>query len=362
LSPDENSMKTIRFMSSNDLKDNIVQLLEEVAERAGYINLRHPEKEDLSLDIDLVKDDLRRLYRQFELLKNANGEASGSFGAPPEASPASPEDSSLATPAASPATPKAPPEAPSAQPEAPAVPPEAPAGPPETPGTPSETSAAQHEAPSPQSEAPSKQPGAPGAPQETPPSPPEETNRELEDQESGSEEPSTSQQPSGSPSAPPHSERPGNMATERPDETPASSDSRPGAQGSGKKKAVIDLLSEYAGRTIGDQYMEEDNSVHQRISNQKEDKSIGTRMQQKPIASLKEAIGVNEKFLFINELFKGNIQAYNEAISRLNEMDDAKAAFDYLNELSMVHSWDANRSASTIEKLADLVHRRHMSK
>ncbi len=304
-------------MSNNDLKDNIVQLLGEVAERAGYINRRHPEKEDLSLDIDLVKDDLRRLYRQFELLKNSNGEVSGSPAVSREMSAAKPE-ASAAAPKAPPATPEAAPKAPAARPEAPTAPPDAPANPPETPATPSEASAKPPETPEAPPEASAARPEPPAAATETPETPPE-SPASPSGESSGSSEP-------------------------------------------GKNKAVIDLLSEYAGRTIGDQYLEEDNSVHQRISNQKEDKSIGTRMQQKPIASLKEAIGVNEKFLFINELFKGNIQAYNEAISRLNEMDDAKAAFDYLNELSMVHSWDANRSVSTIEKLADLVHRRHMSK
>ena len=274
-------------MSNTDLRDNIVRLLEEVVERANYINHRHPEKQDLSLDIDLVKDDLRSLYRHFESLKNANGAKSGNK------------------------------EEVSKQPVAP---------PP--------VSDVSHTG----ATSPEKEEGASLSKAEEPVTKPEE------------------------PAAKP--EEPVSRPVKRPEGNPAGkqSDPRPGNPRPGDNKAVIDLLSEYAGRTIGDQYMEEDKSVHQRISNQKEDKSIGTRMQQNPIPSLKEAIGVNEKFLFINELFKGNIQAYNEAISRLNEMDDAKAAFEYLNELSMVHSWDANRSATTIEKLADLVHRRHMSK
>ena len=300
-------------MSNTDLRDNIVRLLEEVVERANYINHRHPEKQDLSLDIDLVKDDLRSLYRHFELLKNANGTNSvrqTEFSKQPVAAPPASDisyagghsaDKKEDAPVTRPAAPASQPEEPVAKPEEPVTRPAAPASQPEEPLSKS----------------------AEEDPVRKPAEKPEE-------------------KPENHPVAPPGSR---------------SGDPRPGSN-----KAVIDLLSEYAGRTIGDQYIEEDKSVHQRISNQKEDKSIGTRMQQNPISSLKEAIGVNEKFLFINELFKGNIQAYNEAISRLNEMDDGKAAFDYLNDLSMIHSWDANRSASTIEKLADLVHRRHISK
>ncbi len=301
-------------MRNTDLRDNIVRLLEEVVERANYINHRHPEKQDLSLDIDLVKDDLRSLYRHFELLKNANGAKSGRR-----------EEVSKQPAAATPVSDVSYTEGPSPEKE--------------------------EEAPLPKPEEPVTKPDEPAAKSTEPVSKPAEEHP-IEKPAAKPEKPVTKPEEAVS--------RP----VKRPEGNPAGkqSDPGPGNPRPGDNKAVIDLLSEYAGRTIGDQYMEEDKSVHQRISNQKEDKSIGTRMQQNPIASLKEAIGVNEKFLFINELFKGNIQAYNEAISRLNEMDDAKAAFEYLNELSMVHSWDANRSATTIEKLADLVHRRHISK
>ena len=127
-------------------------------------------------------------------------------------------------------------------------------------------------------------------------------------------------------------------------------------------KTVIDLLSSYENQTIADRYIsQDDNSLHNRISSNKEDRSIGARMQQHPINSLKDVIGVNEKFLFINELFQGNIQAYNESIARLNEMETLRTAFDYLNELGAAFDWDAKRSATTIEKFANYVQRRHMN-
>lgn len=125
-------------------------------------------------------------------------------------------------------------------------------------------------------------------------------------------------------------------------------------------KTVIDLLSDKGRKTIGDQYVEADNSLNKRISADNEDKSISARMQQKPISNIKEVIGVNEKFLFINELFEGNFQEYHDAIARLNDMQGMQEAFDYLNILSEKYSWDANRSAATIEKLANYVQRRYL--
>ncbi len=125
-------------------------------------------------------------------------------------------------------------------------------------------------------------------------------------------------------------------------------------------KTVLDILSSFSKKTIGDQYVAADNSLNRRISADQEDKSIGARMQQKPIASIKEVIGVNEKFLFINELFHGNIQEYHDAIARLNGMQHMQEAFDFLNKLSEQYSWDANRSSATIERLANYVQRRYM--
>ena len=136
----------------------------------------------------------------------------------------------------------------------------------------------------------------------------------------------------------------------------------PGDAKGSNGKTVIDLFSQHQTRSIGDQFGQDDNSLHQRISGQKEDKSIGARLQQHPINSIKDAIGLNEKFLFINELFEGDIQVYNEAIAKLNNMGSMKEAFDYLNELTAVHHWDAKRSAETIEKLAGFVQRRYLDR
>jgi len=104
----------------------------------------------------------------------------------------------------------------------------------------------------------------------------------------------------------------------------------------------------------------EDNSLHQRLAAQKEDKSLSTRLQMIPIAHIKEGIGINEKFRFINELFAGNLQQYNEAAERLNNFSNIDEAFVYLNTLGKTHGWDENNSAETIEKLAGIVMRRYM--
>ncbi|MFW5707904.1 MAG: hypothetical protein ACOC12_08290, partial [Bacteroidota bacterium] len=81
---------------------------------------------------------------------------------------------------------------------------------------------------------------------------------------------------------------------------------------------------------------------------------------QKPVANIKEAIGINEKFLFINELFSGDLKAYNDAVQQLNNCSSIQEAFELLNRYTEDFQWDGQRSAETIEKFANIVQRRYM--
>lgn len=111
---------------------------------------------------------------------------------------------------------------------------------------------------------------------------------------------------------------------------------------------------------VAEKYSNEKSSIYERLLQIKEDKSIGARMQYKPVKNIKEAIGVNEKFLFINELFNGDLKSYNEAVEKLNQFPSIHEAFEFLNKLTHEFQWDGQRSADTIEKFANLVQRRYM--
>ena len=49
-----------------------------------------------------------------------------------------------------------------------------------------------------------------------------------------------------------------------------------------------------------------------------EDNSLAARLQRKPVSDLISAIGINDKFLFLNELFGGSMEKYNKSIRSLN--------------------------------------------
>lgn len=87
-----------------------------------------------------------------------------------------------------------------------------------------------------------------------------------------------------------------------------------------------------------------------------EDGSIAARMQRKPISDLRSAIGINEKFLFINELFKGNMQQYNKTLDEFNDFKSLQGAQTYLLELKVEYQWDEDSQAFL--KLREFVERR----
>ncbi|MDI3527114.1 MAG: hypothetical protein PWR03_1297 [Tenuifilum sp.] len=78
-----------------------------------------------------------------------------------------------------------------------------------------------------------------------------------------------------------------------------------------------------------------------------------SRLQNKPISDLSKAIGINDKFLFIKELFNGNSEHYNQTIKQLNTITDLNDAIIYLQEN---FDWDPNNE--TVVTFIDLVRRK----
>ena len=89
-----------------------------------------------------------------------------------------------------------------------------------------------------------------------------------------------------------------------------------------------------------------------------EDTSLAARLQRKPVADLAAAIGINDKFLLLNELFGGSMEKYNKSIRALNNFSTLLGAKTYMSELQIEFQWDCESDA--YKKLDNLVERRFM--
>jgi len=79
--------------------------------------------------------------------------------------------------------------------------------------------------------------------------------------------------------------------------------------------------------------------------------------QKPPIADLRAAIGINDRFLFASELFGGEMQEYEIAIQQLNSAETRTSALAYFGSLQQLYNWDNEHE--TVKRLHDLVERRY---
>lgn len=130
---------------------------------------------------------------------------------------------------------------------------------------------------------------------------------------------------------------------------------RPVKSSAGKTSASSDL---FGGQTIADKLKSETPSLNDRITQGRVDQSLAHKMQLKPISDLKTAIGINEKFQFVNDLFEGRIELYNEAINNLNNCNSDTSAQRLLEDLKAAHNWKEETEA--YNKLKTFINRRYI--
>ena len=86
---------------------------------------------------------------------------------------------------------------------------------------------------------------------------------------------------------------------------------------------------------------------------------VATVLQGAPIRDLKKAIGVNDRFLFVNDLFRGDENMYERSIKTINGFSIyPEAQYWIQRELKVKLSWPDN---SESVKLFDLLIRRRFS-
>ena len=110
------------------------------------------------------------------------------------------------------------------------------------------------------------------------------------------------------------------------------------------EKSTIDLFTSSAGPTLSDTFSEA------------KQPTIADKINKEGVNELREAIGINEKFLFINELFNGDLGRYNKVIDELDELATIEGVNTYVLELKIQSQWADDNIA--LIKLTDLLNRK----
>jgi hypothetical protein len=75
-----------------------------------------------------------------------------------------------------------------------------------------------------------------------------------------------------------------------------------------------------------------------------------------PVKDIKAAIGINEKFQFINNLFNGDAKKYHTAVDQLNASPDGATAMNYIKDLSDSNNWESH--AASAKSFIEIIERR----
>ena len=102
-------------------------------------------------------------------------------------------------------------------------------------------------------------------------------------------------------------------------------------------------------RRLGDSFLKE-KSVNDLMSD--DSSKLEHKLSNRPVSSIQSAIGINDRFQYIRELFEGSADNFVKAVSDLDAMDDLKEAVDYMQSN---FKWKKNETSL---KFINLIKRR----
>jgi len=99
-------------------------------------------------------------------------------------------------------------------------------------------------------------------------------------------------------------------------------------------------------------------SLYDKIAKPVAEKTVANTTNRQPISNIKAAIGINEKFIYLKELFKNNVTDYNESLEKLNNFDGYSDAEDCFQDMKSKYAWDPE--SKSFQGLAELLNRRYL--
>ena len=106
---------------------------------------------------------------------------------------------------------------------------------------------------------------------------------------------------------------------------------------------------------VADRFKDSKEFRNESIAKTRQSEDLSTKLQSKPIKDIGSAIGINDRFLYIKELFDGNAEKFDATIKILNSAPNFNEAFNYLSEN---FSWDMDDPP--VQKLLELTRRKHI--
>lgn len=96
------------------------------------------------------------------------------------------------------------------------------------------------------------------------------------------------------------------------------------------------------------------NPINETLAQKNPVTDLSSRLQTAPLVTIASGVGLNDRFLYIRELFQGNSDLYGKTVSKLDAAESLNDALDFIGR-----NFDWDKENSTVQKFIHLVHRRH---
>lgn len=118
---------------------------------------------------------------------------------------------------------------------------------------------------------------------------------------------------------------------------------------------VPTLTQQYKAAEVHERIAEKKESLNDRLKQEKTE--VAHVLKEAPIKDLRKGIGINDRFAFVKELFRGDEAAYERSIKTINNFGIySEAEYWMSRELKLKLGWDENNA--TVQHFYQLVRRR----
>ncbi len=112
-----------------------------------------------------------------------------------------------------------------------------------------------------------------------------------------------------------------------------------------KTEVPVSDLTPSKQKIVAEKFKDDTSSINDKIALNKADTSMASKLNEHPITDIRKGIGINDKFLFIKELFKGNTTDYDATINKINTFTSSFEAKEYMASQKSKYNWDEQSDA-----------------
>ncbi|MFW5821631.1 MAG: hypothetical protein ACOCWA_10090 [Bacteroidota bacterium] len=130
----------------------------------------------------------------------------------------------------------------------------------------------------------------------------------------------------------------------------------PGEETSVQKKNNPHEEPSLKEKILAEKFQKPGDFLNEKIGGNNTKKDLSAKIQSTPIKSISGSMGINDKFLFIRELFHGNADHFKIAMKTLDDASNFNEAYNYI-----INTFEWDMDSEEVQQLLNLIRRKFIS-